>query len=223
MGRNRPTTMPPAAVLAAALVWLAGCAGGQGMQVAPPEDPATVTLPAAEVTLTRDWPAPEEIPPDFEIGLDPDDTDPIYPEGQAAFREALTADLEASLRPDPAATGRTAELVLTIARVRGQWDGTYPNENEPQTKREEDAELIADVVTAVAEPTRGERFAALVAGELVIREDGEVVRREAVRGRSEANQAVSDRDDLAEVLGKLTVRAAEGVKERLGATWAEAR
>lgn len=202
-------------VLAGVVVSLAGCAGSQGMQVQPPDNPKTVTLPASEVSLTGDWPAPEDIPPDFDMDLNPSDTDPIYAEGQAAFRQALTAGLEASLRPDPAATGRTAELVLKTARVRGQWDGTYPNDNEPQTERENYGELIADAIIAVADPVRGRRFASLVAVELVIREDGKVVRRKPVRVRSEVNQPVSDRADLKKVLGKLTANSVDGVKERL--------
>ncbi len=202
-------------VLAAFLISLAGCAGSQGLQVQPPDNPETVTLPASEVSVTGDWPAPEDIPPDFELGLNPNDTDPIYAEGQAAFRRALKAGLEASLRPDPAATDRTAELLLTTARVRGQWDGTYPNENEPQTKREKDVELIADAIIAVAEPVRGRRFASLVAMELVIREGEGVVRREPIRVRSEVDQPVSDRADLEKVLGKLTAKSVDGVKERL--------
>ncbi len=105
-----------------------------------------MTVPAAQVRLTRDWPAPDDIPADFGFGLDPNAAGPIYPEGQTAFRGALAADLESSLRPDPGATGRSAELVLTIARVRGDWDGTYPDD-EPRTEREDLANVLGQLAS----------------------------------------------------------------------------
>lgn len=203
------------AVAAAALMGVAGCAATEGIEVQPAEETGSVTVPAAEVTLTRDWPAATEIPPDFEVGLDPGDTDPIYPEGQNAFREALADELTASLRPDAGASGRSAELVLDIARVRGDWDGTYPDDNAPRTQREEDIDLLADAVVAVIQPSRGERFAAAIEGELVIRRGETIVRREPVRVRTEVNQAVSDRDELAEVLGQLTSRSSAAIKKRI--------
>ncbi len=203
------------AVAAAALMGVAGCAATEGIEVQPAEETGSVTVPAAEVTLTRDWPVATEIPPDFDVGLDPDDTDPIYPEGQNAFREALADELTASLRPDAGASGRSAELVLDIARVRGDWDGTYPDDNAPRTQREEDIDLLADAVVAVIQPSRGERFAAAIEGELVIRRGETIVRREPVRVRTEVNQAVSDRDELAEVLGQLTSRSSAAIKKRI--------
>jgi hypothetical protein len=212
LGTRTTTVIRPA--LAISLIGLAGCAGPEPIPVESPDSADTLELPASALTIERAWTPPRKIGPDADFALFEDQA-PIVAEGQKNFRKAVVADLEGYLRTSPTRIGE-AMLIIRKAETRGEWTGSYPDDDdEPRTQQEEDIDWAMDMVLAVTNPVRGERFTGKINGELLIRREGEVAVEEPFYIEARVEHPVRDRADLGDALTKVAGRASQQLRARL--------